>query len=120
MKDEAQFPTPINATLTLGILICTLLGMLRSVALIKATPQPTINLKSHVGKQDIFSHVSFFLVVDNGKSPLTHHLPEGFAAACFFASASFFGCLLVVGYSTSSFVVSSHVCLKKCLLNEAG
>jgi hypothetical protein len=34
---------PINATLTLGILFGTLFGMLRCVALIKATPTPAIN-----------------------------------------------------------------------------
>jgi hypothetical protein len=36
MKDEAQFPTPINATLTLGIAFCTLLGFSICVCLIKS------------------------------------------------------------------------------------
>ena len=36
MNDEAQFPTPINATLTLGMIFGTLLGISIGVCLIKS------------------------------------------------------------------------------------
>jgi hypothetical protein len=41
MNDEAQFPAPINATLTLGIL-CTLLGFSICVCRIKSYAAQTI------------------------------------------------------------------------------
>ena len=48
----------------------------------------------------------FFLVEDNGKTSLTHHLPRDFGRSCFFVSASGLACRLVVGDSTSSKIVN--------------
>jgi hypothetical protein len=44
----------------------------------------------------------FFIVVDEGKTPLTHHPPELYADGWVFVSASASGCCLVVADSASS------------------
>jgi hypothetical protein len=51
------------------------------------------------GKPSLFL---FFLVVDNGKTPSTHHLPKQNPTDRFFYSAFDLGCRLVVQSATSS------------------
>ena len=47
------------------------------------------------------SKIYFFLVLDDGKSLLTHLLPAGFRSDCFLVFAFALGCRLIVEQSSS-------------------
>jgi hypothetical protein len=65
------------------------------------TLKPNINVFG-IEKQTLLKAVLVFLVLEEGRDPLTHHQPKQNAKDCFLASASPMGCRIVVAHSSIS------------------